>query len=335
MLIKENTPRAIAAAAAALVCLACTARADANRTVTAMRDNVAHAANNANSFEGYQGDKVERKQAGFLFHRASSVPAAEQLAAAEALDAANRRGDACSAYNRLVRSFPFSHEAAIAQLKLGRLLEKRGNYQQAFEEYHYMLKYYPENAPADALLGQMFAIANHWRGKDKLSTALKDFQRIAEIAPNWTHTPEVLLNAGAIQMDSKDYYDAAETFDTIIANAPGTPSAATATDLYALALAAIARKYPEDASMQIRALGAVTTALRLGDAKSPNHAAISDAFAEINARRAAKEFAIAKFYDKPRFPVATRKAAYENFLRLFPAAPQADEAKARISQLNP
>ncbi len=152
---------------AALLALAVSApsalRAEMSSTDRAMARERAEIRNGGDMAFQPLEKKPKRKEAGFLFHRASKIPPTDQFAAAAALEDAGRRSEACKAYDRLVRSFPYSAAASQAQLRLGRLLEKQGKYKKAYEEYLYMLYFYPENAPADSLLRQMYAIANYYR----------------------------------------------------------------------------------------------------------------------------------------------------------------------------
>ncbi len=275
----------------------------------------------------------DRKRPGLMFHRADKSPASSQLASAESLEAGRERSAACKAYDRLVRSHPFSAEAATAQLKLGRLLEKMGKYKDAFEEYKYMLYYYPESVPADSVLRQMYAIANYFATNGKERRGRDFFLDIAEVAPQWRHTPDALLQAGLIQKKRKDYFDAAESFDKIISSGYGTALAKTAADQYALTLYALSCKYPEDELMRSRAISATKSALRDGDLASPDRTGLSDAINVLISRRYASNFEKAAFYDNSRFRDETKIAAYRNFLRRFPSAPQAERTKRRLADL--
>ena len=277
--------------------------------------------------------KPKRKEAGFLFHRASKIPPTDQFAAAAALEDAGRRSEACRAYDRLVRSFPYSAAASQAQLRLGRLLEKQGKYKKAYEEYLYMLYFYPENAPVDSLLRQMYAIANYYRANGKESRALDYFERLAQIAPQWKHTAQVLLQVGAVHFQNRDYYDAAEAFDTVTANHPGTPESLAALAQHALVLHALSRKYPRDEAIQIRAIAITTAALRDCPRDIPERPALAANLADLNLRRSERYFDMAVFYDKPPYAPETRVAAYREYLRRFPMAPHSEQARARLATL--
>ena len=277
--------------------------------------------------------KPKRKETGFFFHHRSKVPPNEQLAAAIALEDAGQRSSACKAYDRLVRSFPFSAAASQAQLRLGRLLEKRGKYKQAYEEYLYMLYFYPESAPADSLLRQMYAIAHYYKTKGKESRSLDYFERLTQIAPQWTYTPEVLLQVGAAHFKNKDYYDAAEAFDTVSSNHPGTPAALDALAQHALVLYALSLKYPRDEAILIRAIAITTAALRDCPRDIPERPILAANLENLRLRRSERYFDIAVFYDRSTYTPETRIAAYRDYLRRFPKGPHAEQAQTRLSAL--
>ncbi len=277
--------------------------------------------------------KPKRKETGFFFHRKCKTPPADQFAAAAALEDSGRRGDACDAYDRLVRSFPFSPAASRAQLRLARLQEKRGKYKKAYEEYLYMLYFYPESAPADSILGQMYAIANYYLKKGTESRALDYFERLAQIAPQWTHTPQVLLQAGAVHFANRDFYDAAEAFDTVTSNNPGTPEALAALVQHALVLHALSLKYPRDEAIMIRAIALTTAALRDCPRDIPERRKLAENLDDLNLRRSERHFDMAVFYDKKPYAAETRVAAYREYLRRFPQAPHSEKARARLAEI--
>lgn len=292
--------------------------------------------NNSNSDENLTEplDNVpSRKLSGFIFHRASKIPATEQFAAAAKLEDSNRWAEACSAYDTLVRSFPFSPAASQAQLRLSRLREKMGKYKKAFEEYYYMLYFYPENAPSEALLRQMYAIADYYRNKGKKSRSLEYFQRIAQIAPQWKYTPQVLLDVGEVQFKNKDYYEAAESFDTITSNHPGSPEAKIALEKHALVLHALSLKYHRDEAILAQAIAVTTAALRDGDLTSPYRSELTSNLKDLTLRRSERFYEMAVFYDKPSYANDVKIAAYKDYLRRFPNAAHSKMARSRLDEL--
>lgn len=278
-------------------------------------------------------DKPRRKQAGWIFHRASRVPAARQLAEAAEKEDAGQWPEACKAYDRLVRSFPFAAASSVAQLRLARLMEKRGKYKRAYEEYLYTLQFYPENAPADSILRQMYAIANYYRGEGKESRALDYFKRLAEAAPHWKHTPQVLMQVGDAHFSRRDYYEAADAYDTITSTFPGTPVALEALAKHAQTLYALSLKYPRDDAIQIHAIAITTAALRDCPAELPSRPKLVANLDDLNKRRVETFFQMALFYDRDPAPAETRIAAYKDFLRRFPVSHRTAQAQSRLDAL--
>ena len=275
----------------------------------------------------------ERKEPGFIFHRASKKDAVQLLKEAGEVERTGDWKKAIGRYDQIVRSYPYAIEAAEAQLRIGRLQEKRGKYKKAFEEYRYLLYYYPENAPADLVLKQMFAIANFYEKRGDSSEAMDYYEKITDIAPKWKYTPMAFLHLGMMQLEKKKYLDAASTFDAIMTGYPGTPIASKAAVSHAIVLNTLANKYPEDDATQLKAISSARTALVLGEKGSEEHVKIAASLEKLVARRYDRHYQMAVFYDCSRYPRETKIAAYKDFLRRFPQAPQARKARARLAQL--
>ncbi len=279
------------------------------------------------------GTAIERKTTGWIFGRPSADRPAEQQALAQRMEAAENPGHAARAYDALVRRWPYAPEAAPAQQRLAELTDARGKFQKAFAEFRYLLHFYPEQAAPETILKRLFAIANHYRGEGRERIALPMFLQIAELAPQWQGTPQALLLAGLLQAADRKWNEAIETFERITANHPGTAEAEAAAGQAAHALYRLARRYPEDEAVQTRALASFAATLR----DYPGHAdrgSLQDEMADLTARRYNHHFDAARFYDSPRFKTETAVAAYEEFLRRFPSAPQADDVRRRLGELD-
>ena len=275
----------------------------------------------------------ERKTTGWIFHRSITEKPSRALGDAVRIEAAGDWKRAISVYDRIVRSYPYLIEAAEAQLRIGRLQEKRGKYKKAFEEYRYLLYYYPESAPADVVLKQMYAIANYYEKHGEPAVAMDLFQKIYDIAPKWKYSSFALLHLGMMQARKKKYLDAAATFDAVMTGYPRTSDATRAASELAAVRYALANKYPEDDASQIRAISSATTALVLGGKNAPDRDLLSSRLKELEARRFNRHYQMAAFYDTSRYPVETKIAAYRDFLRRFPKAPQATSVRARLAEL--
>lgn len=278
-------------------------------------------------------NEVDRKGTGWIFHRRDPRPSDIQFK--EACDAylAGDLSAACKKFDRLVRSWPFSAEAARSQYNLGAILERRGKYAKAFEEYHYLLAIYPENDKTAAVLDHMFAIANWQYGRRKRDAAVKSFAAIAEIAPGWAKTPEAIFLMGKARLEMHDWYEAAEAFDVVSSDYPASEFAVPAMERHAAALYALSLKYKEDEAVQNRAITVHTSAAAALPADDPARPELVAHLDDLVARRDGRAIAIAKFYDSKRFKKESAVSAYEEFLRQHPRSPRAPEARARLEEL--
>lgn len=276
----------------------------------------------------------ERKATGFFFHRRDERPAAVQFEEAGRTYLAGDLKSACKKFDRIVRSHPFSPEAPRSQFNLGAILERRGKYAAAFDEYRYLLVFYPESDKTGVVLEHMFAIANWQLGRGKLETAAKNFGAIAASAPGWTRTPEALFRLGEAQIARREWYEAADAFDTIASDYPSSDYALSAMERHAAALYALAQKYPEDEAIQNRAITVATAAATALPADDPLRPALVAKLETLVDWRDSRAFAIASFYDSPRHKPESAIAAYREFLRQYPNSPRAAQARERIEALD-
>lgn len=275
----------------------------------------------------------DRKGTGYIFHRRDARPASVQFEEAGKAYLAGDLKGACSKFDKLVRSHPYSAEAPRAQYNFGAILERRGKYAAAFEEYRYLLAYYPESDKTAIVLDHMFAIANWQLGRRKREAAAKSFAAIAAAAPGWHKTPEAIFRMGEARLAMHDWYEAADAFDTVSSDYPASEFALPAMGRHAAALYALSLKYKEDEAIQNRAITVSTAAAAALPKDDPARPELVAHLEDLIDRRDARAFAIAKFYDGKRHKTDSAIAAYEEFLRQYPRSPRADEARERLAAL--
>jgi hypothetical protein len=83
----------------------------------------------------------------------------------------------------------------------------------------------------------------------------------------------------------------------------------------------------------IRTIAITTAALRDCPVDIPERPALAANLDDIKLRRSERYFQIAAFYDKSSYTPETRIAAYRDYLRRFPKGPHADQARARLAEL--
>ncbi len=281
----------------------------------------------------YEEGAVARKEPGFIFNRRNKEKPEVQLASADSAFKAGNYKAAAGRYDVLVRSYPFSQQAAKAQLGLANSLAKRRKYDKAFNEYYYLLLFYPDKAPVDEVLDKMFTIANFNLGENGRELGVDEFVKITKVAPGWKRIPEVYYSIGLARLKRKKYFEAAEAFDTITTMFPKHSLAVSAAEKHFFAIYELSLKYKEDDAIQRRAVNLAHAALKVSEESSPDCRKIKEYLKELIGRRIDKAYEIAKFYDTDRYATEVAVDAYREFIRNFPNTIRAKEAQARIEQL--
>lgn len=319
--------------ASTLFALPCLARDSFSRPYEATHGGYAGSDDFDKTMERAEENGMERKKTGVIFHRRDKRPAAEQFEEAGKKYLSGNLKGACRAFDCLVRSCPFSAEASRAQYNVGAILERRGKYDRAFDEYRYLLQYYPESAKADVVLAHMFAIANWQLGRKRRSAAVKSFAAIAALAPGWEKSPEALFLMGNAYASMREWYDAADAYDTVSSDYPASNFALPAMVRHADVLHSLSRKYPEDAAIRSRAITVATSAIAALPSDSPARAGVVAILEDLIDKRDAHAFATARFYDSKRHKPESAISAYEEFLRQYPQSQQAEAARSRLAEL--
>lgn len=87
------------------------------------------------------------------------ISAVDQMKKAEAQETSGKLSDALTSYRGLVKTYPTSLLAPKAQHKIGVILEKTSNLDDAFKAYDAYLTKYPKGEDFDATVDSMFKIA--------------------------------------------------------------------------------------------------------------------------------------------------------------------------------
>jgi outer membrane assembly lipoprotein YfiO len=285
----------------------------------------------------------ERKQPGFLTRAAKETPA-EQLAHADALRDAGRRGKAMRAYNALVAAWHGSEEAPAAQFAYARLCEEKGDYAKAFREYQYLIDHFAGRFPYREALDRQFRIANlimtrrfgNWGplpGFHAPERALPLFEQIVENAPGGDLAAECRFSIGLIHEQGGDMEDAARAFERVRNRHPDSPFAPEAAFRQAYCRYTLSRKSPRDDARCRAALAALASFLR-DFPDSPNREEAQQYRDSLHAHWVGMAFDRAAYYDRIARNPEAAVIAYSDFVQRFPLTEQAKEAKERIAVLS-
>jgi len=286
---------------------------------------------------------VEKKTPGRYYTPAKSSPA-EQLSYADSLKAKGKNAKAGRLYQSLVHTWHDSEEAPIAQMKFAALMEEKKDYEQAFKEYEYCVRYYSGSISYRDILAAEFRVANAVLGSKPRfllvfsddsgpDKALAMFRKIVENGPNWEQAPEAQLIIGRIYEQQEEFADAVREYETLMQNYPNSDEAAEAYYRIGNCLFAIFRKRPRDERSAHRVRAHLQGYLR----KYPSgvHGGeVSRRLEVLTGQLAQQAYDRAVFYDKKARKTEAALLAYRDFLNKFPDSAMAESARQRVADLS-
>ncbi|MCX5687592.1 MAG: outer membrane protein assembly factor BamD [Candidatus Omnitrophica bacterium] len=155
----------------------------------------------------------------------------DQIVYAKKFYEAKNIKDALREFKKLLKHYPLSKEAPVAQYYIGRIMEDLDNLYEAFKAYQKVIDTYPytelvddvierEYKIADAFfLGKKIKIVGKWQmpAKDK---AIEIFKAVADNAPYGKYADLAKFKAGLCYKDIQDYNSAMLIFKDLIDRYP-------------------------------------------------------------------------------------------------------------------
>ena len=300
-------------------------------------------------FEGLDNLPVpEKKEKGWMrewlgIGSPDGATAAEQFAIAEKLDGEGESGKAAKAYDALVREWPASPEASKAQLRLARLLE--GNlkdYSGAYEEYAYLLDFYPGDCEYAKIVEAQYKLVNllcdtrrfflgmTFTGNRELR---QWYERIVRRAPGADYVPAAMLKIADLRVQDADHEEAIKVYSTLRSRYPGTDEARSALHLEAKSRMWLVRRLAYNLPRCKDTENYLKLALR-NDPSHPDAEEMRTWLSELSAYLSKDAWERAKFYDSRQRTRHAAVASYERFLSEYPDSPHAEDARARIRELD-
>lgn len=247
------------------------------------------------------------------------------------------------AYNALVYAWPDSPQAPSAQLAVAQIMQKREYYEEAFDEYQYLIEHYPGRFRYPEVLEAQFQIANYlmnsrrgeflfFPGFAAPDRALRLFEKIVKNAPSWEKAPLAQLNVGQIHEMNDELEEAIAAYEILLNRYPLSEWAATASYRQADCLCKLADQRPHDENAVNAARAALVDFIK----SYPSHAAVPEAIQRRDAlNRRVREMALARarFYDQLTKRPDAALSAYEQVCRTYPETEVAAQAAGRIEEL--
>ena len=299
-------------------------------------------------FDGLDNLPVpEKKENGWLTEwfgigAPDGATALEQFRIAESLEAEGEHKDAAKAYDALVREWPASAEAPAAQFRLASLLESRlAEYADAYEEYSYLLDFYPKDCPYAKVVEAQYRLVNLLYDTRRMFLGMsftgnrelrQNYERIVRRAPGAPYVPEAMLKIADLREQDTDHEEAVKVYSTLRSRYPGTAEARIALYREAKARMWLVRRLAYNLPRCKDTENYLKLALR-NDPSHPNAEEMRTWLAELSDYLAEDAWARARFYDTKLRTRRAAVAAYERFVAEHPDSSHADEARARIARL--
>lgn len=291
----------------------------------------------------YRPEEGWTKEGGIFGSSAPVAKTAElQLKYGDDLEKKGDLSGAKDAYKRLLKAFPLSQQAAAARFKLAGILEKQGQYEDAFQTYDELVVKHPESKEFSLALDAMYAIGKRYmNGERRKVFGIKTFssnQRAEEMfdtilkrAPYSRSAGQVMLFRGMMMERQGKDAEALAAYQQIVERFPTDPVADDAQYQMGYIRLSNMKEGSYNNVDRTRAQESFEDFLN----RAPQNEKTAQArqnlqLIQSNNRKAALD--IAKFYDKS----GKTKAAvlsYEDVIRDHPGSPEADYAKKRIATL--
>lgn len=278
-----------------------------------------------------------------LFVRPHEKTPAAQWTHVQELAAAGRSRAAAKQALALRIWWPNAEEAPAAQNVYARRLDDRGKIQAAFDAYQYLMEHYSGRFEFNDVLERQMRLAKALmeRKKGRIlflpgfaapERAIPLFEKIVASAPEGALAPEAYFLIGAAHERVYEYDAAIDAYFTALNRFPDSSFAAEAAYAQARCHVELAADAPNDARALAEAIAACTLFLQR-QPDSEHRGEIEADLARLRERQTAAAFAQARYYDRILHKPESALLEYRGFVALFPDAPQAAEARARIAQL--
>ena len=272
-----------------------------------------------------------------------SALTAQQLAAADDLANSGQVDKAVDTYRFIAKTYPRSNEAPEAMYKVAKQLQKKGDFEAAFDAYQQMLKKHPETSHFEDSVVEQINIANAFLNGRKvkflgikltpsMEKAEEMYASILKVAPYSKHAAVTQFNLGLAIEKQGRAQEAIAAYQKVIDKYPNSSACSSAA--YQVGYV-YQRLGMTGKSQDLSALKESQNNYQDFLLQYPNSEKVQQAgenMKKMFSREGADTLRIARFYDFSK----DYKAAsiyYNDVIRRFPQSEYATAAKSRIDEL--
>lgn len=273
---------------------------------------------------------------------ATEGAATELMAKAEQQEGSGELSAALSSYKSLVKRHPVSVLAGKAQLKIGRILEGAGEYNDAYDAYATYLTKYPKGEDFESVVESMFKIAKLFLEGEKkkvlgikiassMERAQQMFEGIVRRAPFSKLAALSQFNVGQALEKQGKYGEAIAAYSTVVSKYPSDDIADDAQ--YQIGYVRL-KQYREGSNDQASSQKA-REAFEDFVNRYPESEKVAQARENLKTLEGGSTKSVldvAKFYDKTKqFKAAV--IYYNDVIKTSPDSPEGTFAKTRVEEL--
>jgi outer membrane protein assembly factor BamD len=267
----------------------------------------------------------------------------EQLVAADALADSGDTENAAKTYRFIARNYPKSKEAPVAQFKLAKQLQKKGDFAGAFKEYQTLLQKYPQTPNFEESVAEQINIANAYLKGLKvkflgiplvssMEKAEEMYRAILKVSPYSKHAAITQFNLGLALEKQGKAQEAIVEYQKVLDKYPNSPACASAAYQVGYVYMQLGTT---GKSQDLSALKESQNSYQDFLLQYPNSEQVQQAGENMKSmisRESADTIRVARFYD---FSKDYKSSAiyYNDVIRRFPQSADATLAKNRLDEL--
>ena len=292
-------------------------------------------------FEELDSSKEERKAKSW-WYSVSRETAANQLEYALGLETNGFGRAAIKAYEALVREWPAAPESAEAQRRLAGVYTKNRDFEQAFDEYEYLLDYYPGLVNWELVAKLEYGIAVEMITEERRILGIiraqswgqlrRRLERAVRRSPSADWVPDALISIARLREKEYSLEEAVLVYDDVISRFPGSKQALQAVYHACRCRRELVASRAYNESRRRAAFDAISRAV----ADFPDHPQAAEMKGwkeELEGKLEEEAWGNARFYDTRQRTAHAAVSAYESFLRSYPDSSHRAEAEARIEAI--
>lgn len=262
----------------------------------------------------------------------------EQFDFAKSLYDVKNYEEAKKEFNKLLKSYPKSAEAAESYYYIGLINETTGNIYEAYQAYQKIIDKYPFSERIQELIEREYKIAERFMSGEKRmalgvtlpveNPALEIFAKVVENSTYGPLASKSQYKLGLVLKGLGRYYEAEDAFNKVISSYPDSEWVKAAKFQIAACRGAVSRGPDYDQGATKEAKDKFEEFLR----ENPDAVLSNDAeksISDLREKEAESSFNIARFYEKQGEYKAAR-VYYEDLLINYPRSKWAEKAQARI-----